>query len=409
LNFPLFIARRYLFAKKSQTAVNILTLVAVLGVSVGTMALIIILSVFNGFEKLILSLFNSFNPDMEIRLAEGKTFNIDSLSIDEIRKIPGVIHISEVLEETALITYKEKQHIVTLRGVDENYVNLTGLDTMIHEGGYELKSGDMENLILGQGVAYMLNANIYDYLNPFVIYIPRRGSVNLSNPMQAFNSSSNYASGIFSVQSEFDINYVIAPLSLMRYLTGHSNRVSSVMISVDQTINPRQVQKQISTIAGDGFVVRNRMQQQEFLYKVMRSEKWAIFFILSFILVIAAFNITGSLTMLVLEKRKDIGVLYSMGCSISTIKKIFLYEGLLISLGGASIGIILGALIGWIQIWFGLIRIQAEGTFIIDAYPVHLNPWDFVLVFFTVSMIGLLASFLPVQKINSFLMAKPGS
>jgi lipoprotein-releasing system permease protein len=407
LNFPLFIARRYLFAKKSQTAVNILTLVAVLGVSVGTMALIIILSVFNGFEKLILSLFNSFNPDLEIRAAEGKTFDIDSLSIDEIRKIPGVLHISEVLEETALITYKEKQHIVTLRGVDDEYVNITGLDTMIYEGGYVLKSGDMENLIIGQGVAYMLNANINDFLHPFVIYIPRRGTVNLSNPMRAFNSSSNYASGVFAVQSEFDINYVLAPISLLRYLTEHSNRVSSVMISLDQNADSRQVQKQISTITGDDFVIRNRLQQQEFLYKVMRSEKWAIFFILSFILVIAAFNITGSLTMLVLEKRKDIGILYSMGCSISAIKKIFLYEGLLISLGGALAGIALGALVGWIQISFGIIGIQAEGTFIIDAYPVHLNPWDFLLVFFTVSLIGLLASFLPVQKINTFLLSHP--
>jgi lipoprotein-releasing system permease protein len=409
LNFPLFIARRYLFAKKSQTAVNILTLVAILGVSIGTMALIIILSVFNGFEKLILSLFNSFNPDMEIRLAEGKTFSIDSLSIDEIRKIPGVLHISEVLEETALITYKEKQHIVTLRGVDNNYVNITGLDTMIREGSYELKSGDMENLILGQGVAYMLGANIYDYLNPFVIYIPRRGSVNMSNPMRAFNSSSNFASGVFVVQSEFDIDYVIAPLSLLRYLTEHTNQVSSVMISIDQSYNSRQLQKQISAIAGKNFLVRNRLQQQEFLYKVMRSEKWAIFFILSFILVIAAFNITGSLTMLVLEKRKDISILYSMGGSISTIKKIFLYEGLLISVGGAIIGILLGAFISWIQIQFGLISIQADGTFIIDAYPVHLNPWDFILVFITVSLIGFLASLLPVQKINTFLMARPGS
>lgn len=406
MNFPLFIARRYLFAKKSQTAVNILTFVAVVGVGVGTMALVIILSVFNGFEKLILSLFNSFNPDMEIRLVEGKTFAIDDLPLDEIRKIPGVLHIAEILEETALITYKDKQHIVTLRGVDENYINITGIDTLIREGNYELISGEMENLILGQGVAYMLNANMYDYLNPLVVYIPRRGRINVMNPATAFNSSINYATGIFAVQSEFDLDFVLAPISLLRRLTEHGNQVSSVMISVDSSVNLRQLQNQLAHVTGNKFVVRNRLQQEEFLYKVMRSEKWAIFFILSFILVIAAFNITGSLTMLVLEKRKDIGVLWSMGCNIQMIKKVFLYEGLLVSLGGATMGLILGVIVSWMQIRYGFISIQAEGTFIIDAYPVHINVWDLVLVFVTVSIIGFLASLLPVQKIHSFLLTR---
>jgi lipoprotein-releasing system permease protein len=403
LNFPLFIARRYLFAKKSQTAVNILTLVAVVGVSVGTMALVIVLSVFNGFEQLILSLFNSFNPDMEIRLVEGKTFSIDELPAEEIMEIPGVLYLSEVLEETALITYQDRQHIVTLRGVDENYVNITRLDTMVREGVFELHTGDRENLILGQGVAYMLNANIYDFLNPMQIYIPRRGRVSTINPAHAFSSSANYASGVFAVQSEFDTEYVIAPISLLRYLTEHSDRITSVMISLDSNVNLRQVQRQIAEVAGDRFVVRNRLQQEEFLYKVMRSEKWAIFFILSFILVIAAFNITGSLTMLVLEKRKDIGILWSMGCTTKTIKEIFLYEGLLISIGGAALGLLLGAVVSWLQIKYGFIGIQAEGSFIIDSYPVKMVVWDFVLVFSTVSLIGLLASMIPVRKIDSFL------
>jgi lipoprotein-releasing system permease protein len=406
VNFPLYIAKRYLFAKKSQAAVNILTLVAIVGVSVGTMALVVVLSVFNGFEQLILSLFNSFNPDIEIRLAEGKTFRLDELPADDIRAIPGVLYLSEVLEETALITYQERQHIVTLRGVDDQYINITRLDTMVREGAFELTSGDMENLVLGQGVAYMLNANIYDFLNPLHIYIPRRGRVSTINPAQAFNSSSNYAAGVFAVQSEFDMDYVLAPISLLRYLTEHHDRVTSVMLAIDPAANMRQVQKQIAEAAGEKFVIRNRLQQEEFLYKVMRSEKWAIFFILSFILVIAAFNITGSLTMLVLEKRKDIGVLWSMGCSSKTIKKIFLYEGLLISIGGAFLGLILGAVVSWMQIEYGFIGIQAEGTFIIDAYPVKMNAWDFVLVFATVSVIGLLASLMPVRKIDSFLMNK---
>lgn len=408
MNFPFYIARRYLFAKKSQTAVNVLTMVAVTGVTVGTMALVIVLSVFNGFEKLILSLFNSFNPDIEITVAEGKTFSMEDFPAEEIRNIPGVLHLSEVFEETALLTYKERQHIVTLRGVDDQYQHVTGLDTMILEGRYELERGDRENLIIGQGVAIILNASIHDLLNPFHIYIPKRGRVTTLHPAQAFNASTNFAAGIFHVQAEFDGEYVLAPISLLRFLTEYDDHyVTSVMLSVDSRASIRQLQRHIEEVAGSDFVVRNRLQQQEFLYKVMRSEKWAIFFILSFILVIAAFNITGSLTMLVLEKRKDIGILWSMGASHKVLKRIFLYEGMLISLGGAAAGILLGALVCALQIHFGLVGIQAEGTFIVDAYPVQMKFTDFVLTFFTVSAIGLLASLLPVQKIKSFLQNNP--
>jgi lipoprotein-releasing system permease protein len=394
-----------LFAKKSQTAVNVLTFVALIGVGVGTMALIIILSVFNGFEKLILSLFNSFNPDMEIKLDQGKSFDVTTFPVDEIKKIPGVLYIGEILEETALLTYKDRQHIITLRGVDSYYEDITGIDTMLREGSFELTTGDQENLILGQGVAYMVNANLNDFLHPLNLYIPRRGQFSIMNPSQAFASSSNYATGVFAVQAEFDMEYVLAPISLLRYLTEHKSHVTALVLSVDPDYRLRQVQNQIEETLGPDYVVRNRLQQEEFLYKVMRSEKWAIFFILSFILVIAAFNITGSLTMLVLEKRKDISILHSMGCSVKTIRKIFLFEGMLISISGALAGLILGLIVCLVQIRFGIITIQAEGTFIIDAYPVHINPLDFILVFFTVSVIGYLASLLPVKKISSFLKA----
>jgi lipoprotein-releasing system permease protein len=402
LNFPFYIARRYLFAKKSQTAVNVLTLVALIGVSFGTMALVVVLSVFNGFENLILSLFNSFNPDMEIRLAEGKSFDMDEFPTEELKNIPGVLYLGEVYEETALLMYRERQHIVKLRGVDENYRYITGLDTMLLEGEYKLRSGDHSNLIMGQGVAYVLGANINDLLNPLTIYIPKRGRISGIHPAQAFNASSNYAAGIFGVQAEFDMEYVIAPISLLRYLTEYNNQVTSVMLAVDPSYNLRQVQQEVSALLGEDFIVRNRLQQEEFLYKVMRSEKWAIFFILTFIVIIAAFNITGSLTMLVLEKTRDIGILRSMGASLSMVKKIFLYEGFLISAGGAMAGIISGAFVSWLQTKFGLVKIQAEGTFIIDTYPIQTNILDFILVFFTVAAIGFLASWLPAQKIPSF-------
>ncbi len=245
MNFPFYIARRYLFAKKSQTAVNVLTLVALIGVSFGTMALVVVLSVFNGFENLILSLFNSFNPDMEIRLAEGKSFDMDEFPAEELKNIPGVLHLGEVYEETALLMYRERQHIVKLRGVDENYRHITGLDTMLLEGEYKLRSGDHSNLIIGQGVAYVLGANINDLLNPLTIYIPKRGRISGILPAQAFNASSNYASGIFGVQAEFDMEYVIAPISLLRFLTEHDNQVTSVILGIDPAFHLQQVQKDV--------------------------------------------------------------------------------------------------------------------------------------------------------------------
>lgn len=384
---------------------NVLTFVALIGVSFGTMALVVVLSVFNGFENVILSLFNSFNPDIEVRLREGKSFHMDEFPAEEVLNIPGVLYLGEVYEETALLVYRDRQHIVKLRGVDENYQNITGLDTMIVEGDFQLYTGDHQNLILGQGVAYVLGANIHDYLNPLTIYVPRRGRVSGIHPAQAFNASSNYAAGVFGVQAEFDMEYVIAPISLLRFLSEYDRQVTSVMLAIEPGFNPRIVQREIDSLLGEDFLVRNRFQQEEFLYKVMQSEKWAIFFILTFIVIISAFNITGSLTMLVLEKRKDIGILRSMGASLATVKRIFLFEGMMVSAAGALAGLLLGAIVAWLQIQFGLITIQAEGTFIIDAYPVKVNLWDFILVFFTVSFIGFLASFLPANKIGDFVTA----
>jgi lipoprotein-releasing system permease protein len=399
LNFSFYIARRYLMAKKSHNAINIITLVSLTGVMVGTMALIVILSVFNGFEKLILSLFNAFNPDMEITLREGKRFSMEDFPLEELKNIPGMVLYSEVLEETALLTYRERQHLVKMRGVGPEFRHITGLDTLMVEGEFLLKQGDTDFLLLGQGVAYMLGANINDYLNPLHIYVPRRGHTVSLHPAQAFNASTNYAGGIFAVQAEFDMEYVIVPLRLARRLLQYEEEVSSIALRIDPSYNALRIQQQIESLAGPQFVVKNRLQQQAFLYKVMKSEKWAIFFILTFILVVAAFNVIGSLTMLVIEKKRDIHTLHCLGASASTIRKVFLAEGLLISLGGAMAGLLLGGLICWLQMQFGIIAIQAEGTFIIDAYPVALKATDFLLVGLTVAVIGLLASIIPANYI----------
>lgn len=403
LLFPFYIAKRYLFAKKSHNVINIITLVSVFGVMIGAMALVVILSVFNGFERLILSLFNAFNPDLEISLVEGKTFSMDHFPVEELQNIPGVVLYSEVLDETALITYLDRQHLITMRGVSESFRDITGIDTLLVEGEFILEKGDSDYLILGQGVSYFLDANINDLLNPLTMYIPKKGRTLSLQPMQAFNATSNYASGVFGIQSEFDLEYVLVPIRLARQLLDSDNEVTSIAVHVDKQYNNKKVQDEIEQLIGADYVVKNRFQQQAFLYKVMRSEKWAIFLILAFILVIAAFNVVGSLTMLVLEKRKDIDILHSLGASKKQIRQVFLLEGVMISLGGALAGIALGAVICWLQIRFGLITIQAEGSFIIDAYPVVMKAMDFVLVVITVFFIGLLASVLPVKNIHLLL------
>ncbi len=398
--FSLFIAWRYLFAKKSHHAINIITMVSILGIAVGTMALVVVLSVFNGFETLIRSFFTSFHPELEITLTEGKTFSMDDFPMDDVINIPGIIHYSEVLEETGMIQYRGRQHLVTLKGVDENYHHVTRLDTLITEGDYILEKGSNNFIIPGRGAALMVSANLNDMLEPIDIFLPRRGRTTGMMPAQAFNTSSNFPSGIFAVQGELDMEYVIVPIRLMRRLLVYDNQVTALALKVENGYNPIRVQKQVEEMVGPGFRVRNSMQQQAFIYKVMRSEKWAIFFILSFILLIAAFNIVGSLTMLVIEKRRDISVLRSMGASKKLIHRIFLTEGALISVSGALGGILAGGLIAWAQNRFGLISLQAEGTFIINTYPIQVNWQDLVLVFFAVFSIGMLASSIPVQKLG---------
>ena len=408
LRFPFYIAWRYLLAKKTHNAINIITLVSMIGIGVGAMALVVILSVTNGLEKLIITQFNAFHADIEITPAKGKTIKISHFPLEEVNSVQGVLRSGAVLEESGMVRYRDRQHLVRLKGVDSMYHKITGIDTLLVEGIYEVEQNDRNMLVLGNGVASILNASIHDLLHPIEIFVPARGRTAGLTPAQAFRTSSNHASGIFAVHAEVDAEYVLLPIRLMRRLLEYDDEVSSIMIDVEEGFRLSTVQRRISEIAGPGFVIRTRMQQQEFLYKVMRSEKWAIFFILTFILMIAAFNIVGSLTMLVLEKRKDISVLRSMGASRKLIERIFLLEGVLISMGGALGGILLGGLVSWLQMRYGIIGIQAEGSFIIDAYPVVVKTFDLVLVAFTVFSIGLLASLLPLTNMWKSMDKAPG-
>lgn len=402
MNLSLHIARRYLVSKKSHNIINIISIISVVGVMVGTMALIIVLSVFNGFESLVKSLFNSFDPDLKITLVEGKTFNPAEIDKDRIKQLTGVIRYTEVLEETALLKYQSRQAIVTLKGVGEDFGKFSGLDSMVVHGNLLLENGDYDYIVLGYGVAYLLGANLNDQQEPISVFAPRRKGNFGTFPEQAFTNRALFPSGIFSIQQDFDSRYALVPLRFAREIFDYDTDVSSIEIGLQRGASAETIKKTIQQLVGQRYHVKDRYEQQELLYKIMKSEKLAIFLILSFILFIATFNIIGTLSMLILEKKKDIAVLHSMGASKKLIRRIFFTEGLLITLAGALAGMLLGALVCWIQIQFGIVPLQAgseTGTFVIDAYPVQMQAMDFLKVLLIILIIGVPASWIPAQRI----------
>jgi lipoprotein-releasing system permease protein len=405
MNFPFYIARRYLFAKKSHNIINIISGISVVGMATGVMALVVILSVFNGFDKLIRNMMSSFDADLKIELVEGKTFPDTLAELQTLRKLESVAVFSEVLEENAIFKYRGKQHIGVMKGVSRNYAEQTGVDSMIVAGEFLLWRGSQPLAILGQGVAYYLNANL-EHFDPLEIYLPRRGKQHGITSASAFSSKIIMPSGIFAIEQEFDSQYILVPVELSRELLNYKNEVTSVELKVKKGYNQNRVQRQIQTIVGDRFRVLNRYQQNESLYKTMKTEKVAIALILGLILFIASFNIIGSLSMLIIDKRKDVETLRSLGADNGLIQKIFMAEGLLISLAGTFIGTVFGLLICWIQIYFEPVKLRGIGTFIIDAYPVDVQFLDISLILVVVLLMGYLAARFPVRFITRRIFAQ---
>lgn len=399
MNLPAYIARRYFFAKKSHNAINIISIIAVVGVAVGTMALVTILSVFNGFDRLVKSLFNSFDPDIRITRVEGKTFVPDSALFNKVKNLHSVLYYSEVVEENALLRYGDKQYVANIKGVDSTYSRISGVDSMMMEGEFKLMKSNRPYAVVGQGVAYYLGVGLH-FIDPIIIYVPRRSSGMSLNPENAFSKQYLYPSGIFRIEQEIDSKYIFVPIEFARELLEYNREVTSIELKLDPKTDQKQAYNELTKILGSAYAVKDRYQQKEFFYKILKSEKWAIFFILSFILMVASFNIVGSLTMLILDKKKDIAVLHSMGTDSLTLRRIFLMEGSFISFAGAIIGIGLGALICFLQMKFSLLRLQGSGSFVIDAYPVYMKATDFGLVFLTVLFIGFLAAWYPVRFIS---------
>jgi lipoprotein-releasing system permease protein len=400
LNFPFYISKRYLISKKSRNVINIISLISVIGVTISTAALIIVLSAFNGLDNLLTSLNDSFDPDLKVTPTVGKVFSVEDQRIKDVKNHESVLYVAESLEENALLKYADQQYIATVKGVSDNYSNVTGVDTMLIVGEFILKNKGQAYTVVGQGVAIYLSMNI-NYIDPIVIFVPKREAKVTTNPRNAFKRDYIFPSGVFGIQQEFDGKYIIVPIEYSRELFNYQNEASALEIKLKPNSDVARVQKEISELLGLNYQVKNRYQQHEAFYKIMKSEKFFIFLMLTFIFIIASFNIFGSLTMLMIDKKDDIDTFRNLGANLSTIRKIFLLEGWLITIVGAIIGLFLGFTICWLQIKFQFVRLGTSGSFLVDAYPVKLIWTDFVMVFVTVISIGYLVAWYPVRYISN--------
>ncbi len=403
MRFSFYMARRYLFSKKSHNLIHIISWVSMIGLAIGTAALIIVLSVFNGFEQVISSLYNSFDPDFTITAVQGKTFQTSGFPMEKIKQLPGISEVVQVVEEDALFKYGDRQTIGKIMGLSPNFMKVSRLDTMMQAGDFVLQTGKADFAVAGAGVAWFLGINVRDTRQLLTVFIPRRGNASSFNFRNAFNSGVLPVSGIFSVQQDFDEKYVLVPLRFARDLLNYTNQVTSLHVYIKKGVSAKKIQKEIETLAGKNFVVKNRFEQNETLYKIMKSEKMAVFLILVFILILSSFSMIGSVAMFIVEKVKDIAVLRTLGVDMKTMRTIFLRQGILISLLSAFSGLFIGFIILWLQQQYGFIKLgSGNGGFIINAYPVQMRFSDFFYVFITVFLIGWGASWYPVH----FLLKK---
>ena len=409
MNFPFYIARRYLFSKKSTHAINVISGISVVGVAVASMALVVTLSVFNGFHDMVASLFTQMDPQLKITPVKGKTAPADDPVLTRIRRLPQVEVATECLEDQALAVYLDRQLMVKVKGVQDNFDSLTHIREILEgDGQYELHAADMHYGIPGLGVAYLLGMG-YTYQQPLKIYAPKReGQLDMSNPTEGFVEDELFSPGVvfFLKQGKYDKNYILTSLDFTRRLFAQDGMLSSLEIRLKPGSDFEAVKAEMQRIAGDRFVVRDRYEQQDDTFRIMKIEKLIAYIFLTFILMIACFNIIGSLSMLIIDKKADVVTLRNLGASDRQITRIFLFEGRMISVIGAVIGIALGLLLCWIQQQYGLVRLgSTEGSFIVDAYPVSVHPWDVVLIFITVLLIGFLAVWYPVRYFSRRLLA----
>lgn len=401
MNFPLFIARRYLFSKKSTHAINIISGISVVGVAVATMALVVTLSVFNGFHDLVASLLTAFDPQLKVVPVEGKTAPADDPVLAEIRRLPQVDVATECVEDQALAFYNGRQAMVKVKGVDDNFNELTHItDILYGDGSFSLHAANLQYGVAGIRLADNLGMSAA-WPGFMKIYAPKReGQLDMMNPTEGFVEDSLISPGVvFSVrQARYDRDYVVTSIAFARNLFGQQGMISQLELRLKPGSDLDAVKAEMQRIVGKKYRVLDRMEQQADTFRIMKIEKFIAYIFLTFILVVACFNIIGSLSMLIIDKKKDVVTLRNMGADGKQITRIFLFEGRMISAIGAVIGILIGLLLCWIQQTYGIVALgQSSGSFVVDAYPVSVHPEDIVIVFFTVLAVGFAAVWYPVR------------
>ncbi len=409
MNFPFYIARRYLFSKKSTHAINVISGISVVGVAVATMALVVTLSVFNGFHDLVASFFTQMDPQLKVTPVKGKTAPADDPILTEIRQMPEVEVATECLEEQALAVYGDRQMMVKIKGVEDNFNQLTHIQEILEgDGDFELHAADLNYGIPGLGVAYQLGLG-YTYEHPLRIFAPRReGQLNMANPTEGFVVDELYSPGVVFCmkQGKYDKNYILTSLAFTRHLFDLEGRLSSLELRLKPGSDFERVKGQMEEIAGEKYHVFDRYEQQDDTFRIMKVEKLIAYVFLTFILMIACFNIIGSLSMLIIDKKEDVVTLRNLGAKDHQITRIFLFEGRLISAIGAVLGVLIGLLLCWLQQQYGIVRLgSSEGSFVVDAYPVSVHPWDIVLILFTVMAVGFLSVWYPVRYFSKRLLS----
>lgn len=402
MNFPFYIARRYLFSKKSTNAINVISGISAAGVALATMALVVTLSVFNGFHDLVASLFTSFDPQLKVTPLVGKTAPADDPLLTRIKRLPQVAVAIETVEDNALAIYGDRQLMVRVKGVESNFDSLTHIrEILVGDGDYELQAADLDYGIPGIRVAEQLGLGYY-YKNPLRIYAPRReGQLNMANPTDGFVEESLYSPGVlFNVkQAKYDKSYIITNIAFARRLFDQQGMVSALELRLRPGCDFDAVKAEVRRIAGTRYEVKDRFEQQDDTFKIMKIEKLIAYIFLSFILVVASFNIIGSLSMLIIDKKDDVLTLRNLGASDRQIRRVFLFEGWLISALGALAGVAGGLLLCWLQQTYGLVGLgRSSGSFVVDAYPVSVHPEDIIVIFLTVLAVGFAAVWYPARR-----------
>ena len=410
MNLPFYIARRYLFSKKKHNAINIISGISVCGVALATLALVCTLSVFNGFQDMVAGFFTAFDPELKITIREGKVFEPQGAAFQEVRSLPEIGVWTETLEENAMVQYKDRQAMAIIKGVEDNFEELTSIDSLLYGAGeFILHDSIVDYGVLGVELISELGTGL-QFVDPLQVYAPKRNvRVNMANPSASFNMDYLFSPGaVFVVnQQKYDARYILTSLSFARNLFNYDTEVSAVELKLKPGADVTAVQRKIARILGDEFVVLDRYEQQADVFRIMEIEKFISYLFLTFILAIACFNVIGSLSMLILDKREDVETLRNLGADDRLIARIFLFEGRLISLFGALSGIVLGLLLCYIQQRFGIISLGGgNGSFIVDAYPVSVHVTDVVLIFITVITVGFLSVWYPVHYLTRRLLKK---